>query len=91
MHVSSFVWRFATPWGLARQAPLFMGFPRQEYWSGLLFPSAGDLPKQVTETASPELQAVFCISGRFFTIEPPGKPTYIDIHIQTDTEVDINI
>ena len=30
---------FATPWTVARQAPLFMGFPRQEYWSGLLFPS----------------------------------------------------
>ena len=35
---------FATPWTVARQDPLFMGFPRQEYWSGLLFPPPGDLP-----------------------------------------------
>ena len=35
---------FATPWTVARQAPLSMGFPRQEYWSGLPFPSLGDLP-----------------------------------------------
>ena len=34
---------FATPWIVAHQAPLFMGFPRQEYWSGLLFPSPGEL------------------------------------------------
>ena len=33
-----------TPWSIVRQAPLFMGFPRQEYWSGLPFPSPGDLP-----------------------------------------------
>ena len=35
---------FATPWTVAHQAPLSMGFPRQEYWSGLPFPSPGDLP-----------------------------------------------
>ena len=35
---------FATPWTVARQAPLLTGFPRQEYWSGLPFPSPGDLP-----------------------------------------------
>ena len=35
---------FVTPWTVARQAPLSMGFPRQEYWSGLLFPPPGDLP-----------------------------------------------
>ena len=34
----------ATPWTVAHQAPLSMGFPRQEYWSGLPFPSPGDLP-----------------------------------------------
>ena len=91
VHALSCVQLFATPWTVDRQTPLSMEFSRQEYWSGLPFPSAGDLPKQVTETASLALQAVFCISGRFFTTEPPGKPTYIDIHIQTDTEVDINI
>ena len=38
----------ATPWAIARQAPLSMGFPRQEYWSGLPFPTPGDLPAQST-------------------------------------------
>ena len=38
------VWLFATPWTVARQAPLSMGFSNQEYWSGLPFPSPGDLP-----------------------------------------------
>ena len=39
-----FVWIFATPWTVAQQAPLSMGFPRQEYWSGLPCPPPGDLP-----------------------------------------------
>jgi len=50
------------------QDPLFMGFPRQEYWSGLPFPSPGDLPDSGIEPTSPAL------GGRFFTAEPPGKP-----------------
>ena len=45
-----------------------MGFPRQEYWSGLPFPPPGDLPHPGTESTSPAL------AGRFFTTEPPGKP-----------------
>ena len=45
-----------------------MGFPRQEYWNGLPFPSPGDLPNLGIEPASPAL------TGRFFTNEPPGKP-----------------
>ena len=40
------VWLFATPWTVARQAPLAMEFPRQEYWSGLPFPSPGIFPTQ---------------------------------------------
>ena len=40
---------FVTPWTAARQAPLFMGFSRQEYWSGLPFPPPGDLPDPGTE------------------------------------------
>ena len=44
---------FATPWTIARQAPQSMEFPRQEYWSGLLFPSAGDLPDPGIEADSP--------------------------------------
>ena len=47
---------FATPWTLARQAPLSMGFSRQEYWSELPFPPPGDLPNPGNEPASPVLQ-----------------------------------
>ena len=64
----SHVWLFATPWTVARQAPLSMGFSRQEYWSGLPFPSPGDLPDPGIEPASPALQADSLLS------EPPGKP-----------------
>ena len=64
-----------TPWTVARQAPLSMRFPRQEYWSGLPFPSPGDLPNPGTEPTSPAL------AGRFFNTEPLGKPRgYIEIH-----------
>ena len=57
----------ATP---ACQAPLSMGFPRQEYWSGLTFPPPGDLPDS-------EMEPSVCRSAcRFFTTEPPGKPSY---------------
>ena len=51
---------FATPWTVAHQAPLSMGFSRQEYWSGLLCPPPGDLPYsgiKPTSPASPALQA----------------------------------
>jgi len=51
----------------AHQAPLPLGFPRQESWSGLPFPSPGDLPNQGIESTSPAL------AGRFFTAETPGK------------------
>ena len=46
-----------TPWTVARRAPLSMGFSRQEYWSGLPFPSPGDLPNPGMESGSPALQA----------------------------------
>ena len=46
----------ATPWTVAHQAPLSKGFPRQEYWSGLPFPSPGDLPDPEIEPRSPALQ-----------------------------------
>ena len=59
---------FATPWTVARQAPLSRRFSRQEYWSRLPFPPPGDLPHPGIELASPAL------AGRFLTIEPPGKP-----------------
>ena len=59
---------FATPWTVAYQAPLSMGFSRQEYWSGLPFPSPGDLPNTGIKPGSPTLQA------DALTSEPPGKP-----------------
>ena len=48
---------FATPWTVASQAPLFMEFSMQEYWSGLPFPSPGDLLNPGIEPRSPALQA----------------------------------
>ena len=48
---------FETPWTVARQTPLSMGFPTQEYCSGLPFPSPGDLPNPGIEPVSPEFQA----------------------------------
>ena len=59
---------FATPWTVAYQASPSMGFPRQEYWSGLPFPSPGDLPDPGIEHRSPTLEA------DTLTSEPPGKP-----------------
>ena len=58
---------FATPWTVAHQGPLSMGFSRQEYWSGLPFSSPGDLPDPGIKLTSPTL------AGRFFTPELPGK------------------
>ena len=49
---------FATPWTVAHQAPLSMGFPRQEYWSGVPFPSPGSLCNPVIETLSPVFPAL---------------------------------
>ena len=48
---------FVTPWTVSHQAPPSMGFSRQEYWSGLPFPSPGDLPNSGIEPRSPALQA----------------------------------
>ena len=59
---------FATPWTVAHQAPPSMGFSRQECWSGLPFPSPGDLPDPGIKPGSPTLQADTLPS------EPPGKP-----------------
>ena len=56
-----------TPWTVAHQAPLSMGFSRQEYWSGLPFPSPGDLPDPGTKPGSSASQADALPS------EPPGK------------------
>ena len=60
--VSKLCLTLATLWIAVLQAPLSMGFSRQKYWSGLLFPSPGDLPNRVS-----------CIAGGFFTSELLGK------------------
>ena len=62
---------FPTPWTIACQAPLSMGFSRQEYWSGLPFPTSGDLPHPGIEPAS---LASPPLAGGFFSIVPQGKP-----------------
>ena len=62
---------FVTPWTVAYQAPLSMGFPRQEYWSGLPFPSLGNFPCPVIKLVP------LVLAGRFFTIEPLGKPQIV--------------
>ena len=63
------------PWTVAYQAPLSMGFSRQEYWSGLACPPPGDLPDPVIKPWSPILQTDSSLS------KPPGKPIYIYIQI----------
>ena len=55
------------PWPITRQSPLSMGLPKQENWSGLPFPSPGDLPNPGIEPRSPAFQAVSCNAGGFFT------------------------
>ena len=69
--VHSCVRLFATPWTVAHHAPLSMGFPRQEYWSGVPFPPPEDLPIPGTEPMSP---ASLALADRFFAAEPSGKP-----------------
>ena len=59
---------FATPWTVAYQAPPSVGFSRQKYWSGVPFPSPGDLSDAGIEPRSPAFQA------DTLTSEPPGKP-----------------
>ena len=70
------VWLFVTPWTAARQAPLSMGSPRQEYWFRLPFPSPEDLPDPGNEPKSLGSPA---LASRFLTIVPPGKPITCNI------------
>ena len=70
---------FVTPWTVACQAPLSVGFPRQEYWSGLPFPSPGDLPDLGIEPRSPALQADALPS------ESPGKPSPVGLVSNKET------
>ena len=70
---------FATPWIVARQASLSMGFSRREYWSGLPFPSPEDLPNPGIKPRSPALQA------DSLPAEPPGKPNWYLGHAQSSS------
>ena len=67
----SCVWFFVIPWTVAHQTPLSMEFSRQEYWSGLPFPSPGELLDPGIEPVSPVSPA---LAGGFFITVPPGKP-----------------
>ena len=62
---------FVTPWTVACQPYLSMGFPRQEYWTGLPFPSPGDVP---APGIKPTFPASFALQEDSFTTEPPWKP-----------------
>ena len=62
---------FVAAWTVACQAPLSMGFFRQEYWSGLRFSPLGELPDSGVQPTSP---MSLVLAGKFFTTEPPGKP-----------------
>ena len=70
--VSKLCLTLVTPWTVAHQAPLSMGFSRQEYRSRLPFPSLADLPH-------PGIEARFALAGGFFTTEPLGKPSYVPV------------
>ena len=61
---------FETPWTVAHQAPPSMRFPKQEYWSGLPFPSTGDFPDPEIKPTSPAL------AGEIFTTEPQEKSAF---------------
>ena len=65
-----------TPWTVAHQAPLSMGFSRQKYWSGLPFPPLGGLPDPGTEPVSLVAPA---LAGGFFITEPPGMLQFQDL------------
>ena len=69
---------FANPWAVARQAPLSMGFSKQEYWSGLPCPPPGDLPdpgiKPRTQGSNPGLLCLLHWQAGSLPLVPPGKP-----------------
>ena len=67
-----------TPWSVAHRIPLSMGFPRQEYWSGLPFPSPRDLPNP--EIEPPSQTPVSLIEARRLPSEPPGKLKLLNIY-----------
>ena len=80
---------FVTLWTVAHQAPLSMGFSRQEYGSGLPFPLSGDLPDSGTEPVSP---VSLELAGRFFTTESSGKSlTILDKIVNIDLQIFVSL
>ena len=65
---------FATPWAIAHQAPVSLGFSRQEYWSGLPLPSPGDIPNPGIKPASLMSPA---LAGRFFTTSATWEAPFV--------------
>ena len=82
--VLSCVQLFETLWTTAHQAPLSMGFSRQEHWSGMLYPLPGELP-------NPEIEPMSLMSsplaGRFFTVMPPAKPLFLYIECNVHAHI----
>ena len=74
-----------TPWTISHQAPLSMGFPRQEYWSGFPFPPPEDLLDPGIEPVSLESPA---LAGGFFATAPLENPVTIRVYYKT-TDLDI--
>ena len=68
------------PYGRSHQVPLSKGFPRQEYWSGLPFPFAGDLPNPGIKSVPPVAPA---LAGRYFITEPHGSVNRIPLYGNT--------
>ena len=77
-YVLSRVQLFGTPWTVACQAPLSIGFFRQEYWNEMPFPPPEDLPNPGIKPMSPEPPA---LAGRFFTTEPPVSSVQLLSHV----------
>ena len=85
VYVLSCVQLFAALWAVARQAPLSMGFPRQEFWSGLPFPTPGDL---LDPGIKPAFSVSLMLAGRFFITKLLGKPSMV--HYEATTVLDLH-
>ena len=84
VHECLVVFNSATLWTTACQAPLSMGFSRQEYWSGMLCPPPGELPNPRIEPTSLMSPA---LAGRFFTVMPPAKPLFLCLECNVHAHV----
>ena len=85
--ILSHVRLFATPWPVACQAPLSMGFSRKQYWSGLLFPLPGDIPDPGIEFTSPALQAASLLLSHWGSPLPSSVITKLNNKVFTGTEL----